>query len=210
MELTRGNFFVKKIIFIISFLVLVNMSYTSVSYAGATENIGSSGKKNIAVEVERTELSLPDSRLKSESAVNPDKNIDDALQSSTHIGVSNYLQMILGLFGVVAFIFAIAWLAKRMGALNPSGSGNLKVVAGLNVGHREKIIVVQVMNKQLLVGVTQTNIQLLSELEEPISEITPPSFGSFQEKLQAAIVGLKNGNTATKTSASEFRTGGDK
>ncbi len=210
MELTRGNFFVKKIIFIISFLLLANISDTSVSYASAAENTDSAGKKNIVIETERTESPLPDSRLKSEPAVNTDKNIEDALQSSTHIGVSNYLQMILGLFGVVAFIFAIAWLTKRMGALNPSGSGNLKVVAGLNVGHREKIIVVQVMGKQLLVGVTQTNIQLLSELEEPISETAPPSFGSFQEKLQAAIVGLKTGNTTTKTSATTFRDGGDK
>ncbi len=212
MELTRGKFFAKKVIFIISFLLLANISYASISYASTAENTDSSRKKNIAVEAEKTESSLSNSRLKSkpEPAVNPDENIEDGLQSSTHIGVSNYLQMILGLFGVVAFIFVIAWLAKRMGALNSSCSANLKVVAGLNVGHREKIIVIQIMDKQLLVGVTQTNIQLLSELEEPISEATPPSFGGFQEKLQAAIVGLKTGNTAIKPSANEFRTGGDK
>ncbi|VAW93436.1 hypothetical protein MNBD_GAMMA23-2062 [hydrothermal vent metagenome] len=206
MDLTRGNVFLKKVIFTISFLLLAN-----ISHASAAENTAFLANKDTAIEAPKKKSAPLNSLLKPkpDSAVSASENIDEALQSNTHIGVSNYLQMILGLFGVVAFIFFIAWLAKRMGALNSSHSANLKVVAGLNVGHREKIIVIQVMNKQLLIGVTQTNIQLLSELDEPISEASPPSFGSFQEKLQTAIVGLKTRSSSAKSSASDFREGGD-
>ena len=91
------------------------------------------------------------------------------LESASHIGASDYLQMILGLMLIVAFIFAMSWFIKRLGGLNPNSSHDLKVVAGLSVGQREKIIVVQVLNEQILVGVTQSNIQLLSKLDEPIN-----------------------------------------
>ncbi len=207
MDLTRSNTFVKKVIFSISFIFLVNISYATAA---------ASGDKDV-IEAQEIKSAPLNPKLKSslEPSTNADAKIGDALESASHIGVSNYLQMILGLFGVVAFIFAIAWLAKRMGALNASYSSSLKVVAALNVGHREKIIVVQVMDKQLLVGVTQTNIQLLSELDEPISESAPPSFGGFQEKLQAAIIGQKDkfqkGKSAVnKSSANDFRKDDDK
>jgi len=114
------------------------------------------------------------------------------LKSHTDIGASNYIQMLLGLFFIIAFIFTVAWLIKRMGTMRPSHSNNLKVVAGLNVGQREKIIVLQVMDQQLLVGVTPSNIQLLSKLENPIIEKAGSSFNGFQEKLQSAISNFKS------------------
>jgi len=114
------------------------------------------------------------------------------LKSHTDIGASNYIQMLLGLFFIIAFIFTVAWLIKRMGTMSPSHSNNLKVVAGLNVGQREKIIVLQVMDEQLLVGVTPSNINLLSKLENPIIEKAGSSLNGFQEKLQSAISNFKN------------------
>ena len=95
--------------------------------------------------------------------------------------------MLFGLFVIVAFIFAVAWLIKRMGTLNPNHSTNLKIVAGLSVGQREKIVVVQVMDEQFLVGITQSNIQLLNKLEQSIPVQNTPSLGGFQEKLHSAM-----------------------
>ncbi len=193
MELNRGNSIRNKIIFIISFLLLVNVSYADVS-KNALEN------KINNTEVRETDV----------VTLKPSLNTNDSLENHSQIGVSNYLQMIAGLLGIVVFIFAIAWIIKRTGTLNPAHSTNLKVVAGLNVGQREKIIVVQVMDEQLLVGVTQTNIQLLSKLEQPMSESNFQTFGGFQEKLQAAITGLKNKKTENKSSRNEFKMGDEK
>lgn len=127
-----------------------------------------------------------------------DKNKQSTLQEHTQVGASNYIQMLLGLFFIIAFIFGIAWLIKRMGTMHPGHSANLKIVAGLSVGQREKVIVLQVMNEQLLIGVTQSNIQLLSTLKEPITPGSPPSLGGFQEKLQSAINGFTKHNDTEK------------
>ena len=135
------------------------------------------------------------------SALQPqvnDKNRSDSLGEHTQVGASNYIQMLLGLFFIIAFIFGIAWLIKRMGTMHPGHSASLKIVAGISVGQREKVIVLQVMNEQLLVGVTQSNIQLLSTLKEPITPAGSPSLSGFQEKLQSAINGFTKNNDTEK------------
>ncbi len=121
-----------------------------------------------------------------------EKSSTPSLHDNTNIDASDYLQMLLGLFFIVAFIFSVAWLIKRMGTLNPNHSRDLKIVAGLSVGQREKIIVLQVMNEQLLIGVTQSSIQLLSKLDTPMALKNNANMAGFQEKLQAAIKGFKN------------------
>jgi len=117
----------------------------------------------------------------------PEKNIE----KHTDIGVTNYIQMLLGLFFIIAFIFAIAWVIKRMGNFNPTNTAQLKVIAGLNVGQKEKIIVVEVMQEQLLLGVTQSNINFLSKLEQPIDSSQASTGNSFQDKLQSAVQGFR-------------------
>ncbi len=193
MDINRGSIVCNKIIFIISLVLLANLSYADV-----VKNKGSNENKQSISKVKKdnihSPLSVKDPKEKTE------KNKTGSLETHSQVGVSSYLQMILGLFGVIVFILVIAWLAKRMGGLNSTHSTNLKVIAGLNVGNREKIIVVQVMDEQLLVGVTQTNIQLLSKLECPMSGNNTPSFGGFHEKLQTAISGLKKKNTENKVS----------
>ena len=118
--------------------------------------------------------------------------VDNELKKNSSVDASDYLKMVVGLFFIVGFIFTIAWLIKRMGTLNPNHNQNLKVIAGLTVGQREKIIVLQVMDEQLLVGVTQSNIQLLSKLETPLEQPKNTSMSGFQKKLQSALNGYKN------------------
>lgn len=152
-------------------------------------------------------LKSPESKKLSEIKKSPEiknsseiKKTSTTLQENSEIGVRNYVQMLFGLFAIVAFIFAVAWLIKRLGTLNPNHSSHLKIIAGISVGQREKIVVVQVMGEQLLVGITQTNIQLLNKLEKPIPEQGSPSLGGFQEKLQTAMKNFTNKSNAGKSS----------
>ncbi len=173
----------------ISFFLLVNIVCAA---EAASENIVATDKEAIQTKANKAGI---------------ETNSIDTLENHSQIGAANYLQMIMGLFGIIVFIFAIAWLIKRMGSLNPVHSNNLKVVAGLNVGQREKIIVVQVMDEQLLVGVTQSNIQLLSRLEQPLPNKDASSLGGFHEKFQAAISGLKNKGQQNKTAVADSVSG---
>ena len=112
--------------------------------------------------------------------------------TSEPIGVANYLQMFFGLLVVVALVFGMAWFMRRMGNLNGVTTGNLKVLGGVSVGQRERIVLVQAGNTQLLVGVAPGEIRTLHVLDEPITtqdnaNQTPKNSSGFAEKLHAAI-----------------------
>ena len=106
------------------------------------------------------------------------------------VGLGNYLQMFFGLFIVVALIFAMAWFMRRMGSMNGMAAGNLKVLGGISVGQRERIVLVQAGETQLLVGVAPGEIRTLHVMDEPITtqiENSSKDSSGFAEKLHAAI-----------------------
>jgi flagellar protein FliO/FliZ len=90
------------------------------------------------------------------------------------VGASNLLQLIFGLIVVIAAILATGFLLRRVGRLSSSMPGALRVVAGLNVGARERVIVVQVGEQQLLLGVAPGRVQTLHVLPQPLA----PSAGT--------------------------------
>jgi len=99
------------------------------------------------------------------------------------------LQVTLGLVVVIALMFALAWLARRM-RLVPGASHNhaLKVLAVLPLSNRERLALVQVGDQQLLLGVTANQINCLHELEKPI-DIKPgdrqPGFAQLLNQWKA-------------------------
>lgn len=84
----------------------------------------------------------------------------------------NVLQIITGLFVVLMIILGAAWMLKRYAGFGGATNDNLKVVAGISVGQREKIVVVQAGEVQLLVGVTTSDIRTLHVLDKPIGDIS--------------------------------------
>ncbi len=76
----------------------------------------------------------------------------------------------LGLFFILLLIFSMAWFMKKMGYSNLTGQGQLKILATLNLGQKEKIALIQVGKQQLLVGMTATHINTLHVLDESIDE----------------------------------------
>lgn len=120
---------------------------------------------------------------------------EKAIPSLTNepIGVGNYVQMFLGLFLIVAIIFGMAWLMRRMSNLNNGTASDLKVLGGVSVGQRERIVLVQAGDTQLLVGVAPGQVTALHVMDEAIVKTTAineqntktPS--GFAEKLHAAI-----------------------
>lgn len=79
-------------------------------------------------------------------------------------------QVGLGLLVVLLLMFGLAWLARRLrlvpGALG-SGEG-MKVLAVLPLGQRERLMLVEVGQEQLLLGVTSQQVTLLHRLEQPL------------------------------------------
>lgn len=87
-----------------------------------------------------------------------------AADSNTVSPGAGLLQIAFGLLVVLGVMAFAAWAFKRLG---PVASGNklaLKMVGGLNVGNRERVMVVEVADQWLVLGVTASNITTLATL----------------------------------------------
>lgn len=110
------------------------------------------------------------------------------------VGFGDFAKVILGLLVIVGAIFFLAWIVKRIGYINTHVHGALKVIGGLSLTQRERIILVQVGKKQILLGVAPGRITTLHELEENIetSSNEPASGENFAQKLQQFMSGKKS------------------
>jgi flagellar protein FliO/FliZ len=106
------------------------------------------------------------------------------LQSSP-ISAGNLIQTILALILVLFCIFLVAWLLKNSQRFHGAANGQLKVIASLSLGPRERLAVVQVGQQQLLLGITAQNIQALHELSEPLQmDVSESNKPEFAQKLK--------------------------
>ena len=102
---------------------------------------------------------------------------------------SAYLaQVLIGLLVVLAIIFVMGWVLRRLGQGTIGGSENLKVVSSLSLGAREKIALIQVADQQLLVGITPNNIRTLKTFDSVVVQANASSLSeNFSEKLAALM-----------------------
>lgn len=93
---------------------------------------------------------------------------------------------------VVALILALGWLARRMPGVARTGNvTGLRVVASLPIGQRERLLVVEVGDTQLLIGAGPGGIQTLHTLEQPLQESPTPAGPSPFAQLLAQHFGKK-------------------
>ncbi len=92
-----------------------------------------------------------------------------------------------GLILVVAIIFSFAWLLKRLKLTQQAQNGLLKVVAGLPLGTRERIVVLQVGEEQILLGLSPGRIEKLHTLTEPLVVDQQQAMTPFAAKLQGLL-----------------------
>ena len=94
------------------------------------------------------------------------------------------LRLSLSLVVVIALIFLAAWIARRSGLLRNPGQTQLQVIAAQSLGGRNRIVIVEVEQARLVLGVTQQQINLLHTLPKTSTPTTAPS--QFQTQLQQA------------------------
>jgi flagellar protein FliO/FliZ len=86
-------------------------------------------------------------------------------QAGKIVSSADVLQWVLALLLVLAIFGAVVWLFRKNGGLALINNRPLAIVAGLSLGMREKLVLVKVGEKQLLLGVTAGRIDKLLELE---------------------------------------------
>lgn len=112
------------------------------------------------------------------------------------VSYGHVLNWVLGLIMVLCLFFACAWLVKKTGALSINARSNLKVIAGVSLGMREKLILVQVGDKQLVLGVTPgriDNLLVLEGDEQLFKDAQDKQLeNDFSSKLKQMMSGSKN------------------
>ncbi|MGJ7914666.1 flagellar biosynthetic protein FliO [Massilia sp. LXY-6] len=74
------------------------------------------------------------------------------------------LQTLLALIVVLGVLGALAWFLKRYGPKAGGGNANLRVVGALNLGGRERVLVVEVGNQWIVVGASPGRINALATM----------------------------------------------
>jgi flagellar protein FliO/FliZ len=80
------------------------------------------------------------------------------------------LQVILGLGLVLAVMAGSAWLLRRFSGLQGKSGGGIKVIGGSAVGQRERVVLVEVADTWLVIGVAPGHVTALHSM--PKGEIT--------------------------------------
>lgn len=108
------------------------------------------------------------------------------LQVGKHVaGNMDATSMILSLLMVLAIIILSAFILKKFNVTNSQSDG-LKIVTSLHLSTKEKLVVVQVGDKQLLLGVTSNQINVLDTLTDPL-EVKAPVNQQFANTIQKLL-----------------------
>ena len=109
------------------------------------------------------------------------------------IGPGTVLELMLGLAAVLGAIAFTAWLARRALQFRPSMNAQIRVLGGLPVGGRERVVLVQVGGTQMVLGVAPGRVQTLYVLDQPLCETAvadraergakPPDFADVLRRL---------------------------
>ncbi|MEB4673234.1 flagellar type III secretion system protein FliO [Enterobacteriaceae bacterium G50] len=112
----------------------------------------------------------------------------------THASAPDALPLIQvsgALLGIILLILAGAWIAKRFGVGGNSvrGSQGLKVSASASLGPRERVVVVNVEDARLVLGVTAQQVTLLHTLPPASPDAHPvqPAAADFSSLMKSVL-----------------------
>jgi flagellar protein FliO/FliZ len=105
-------------------------------------------------------------------------------ESVPGISAGQIVTVIAGLIFVLVLVFGCGWLVKRFSGMPSARTGTIKVISVLPVGSRERLALVEVGGKQLLLGVTAQQINTLHTFDEAVVDTTEIKNNSeFAQKL---------------------------
>lgn len=98
------------------------------------------------------------------------------------------MRVIGGLLLVVLVIIFLSWLLRRLNGTGLANASGFKIIAYMNLGTREKIMLVNVGNRILLLGVASGSINTLHDFGEELpAGFVSDSKTSFTAFLKTAL-----------------------
>jgi flagellar protein FliO/FliZ len=131
----------------------------------------------------------PEPAAAAAKAVNPIHTIASASVPPPSTASSS-MSMLFGLALVLGLIICAAWLLKRSGlAPTMQASAAAKVVGGVSVGSRERIVVVEVGDQWIVVGVAPGRVNALTTMpkRESVPDAGAPAAKNFASWMKQTI-----------------------
>ena len=101
-----------------------------------------------------------------------------------------YFQMIMALVGVLALVFALFWILKKLNARTAIyNSKNMRILERINLGPDKMLLLVSICGKCMVLGVTSGHTEKICDLEESEEELTAAaaSAPSFKESFSSVM-----------------------
>lgn len=107
-------------------------------------------------------------------------------------GLGSLTQVSLALLLVLALVFGLAWVLRRLRSTQRAGAPGIEVLAEATLGPKERAVLIQVDRARLLVGVAGGSVRTLHVLPdaEPVAPGTaaaPQPLPNFAELLRRSL-----------------------
>lgn len=158
--------------------------FTSVSFASAptAADSATAASGSVANSTSETPARPEPASVPSATAIKPPA----ATKTSSAAQLTN---LVGGLALILVLIYGLSWFVKRFSQGGFLNNPTMKIVSAMPLGTRERLMLVDVGGKQLLLGVTATQINTLHVFDEPVvataKEQTAAS--DFSQKLMAVL-----------------------
>ncbi len=110
---------------------------------------------------------------------------------ATAVSSGSIFQVIFSLLFVLAAIVLVAWILKRINMPQNATGSALKVVSGVAVGQRERIVLVEVNDTWLVVGVAPGQVTALHTMPKnvlpPTNSVVPEVDNKFKNWLKIVM-----------------------
>jgi flagellar protein FliO/FliZ len=104
-------------------------------------------------------------------------------------GMDGFALVFIEIGLIVAVLWALLWWLKRRGRATGGGWGgaaDCQIVRQMPLGPRERLMVVRIGAKQLVLGIGSASVSLLCELEEPLP-VAEGAGGPFGDAVRKAV-----------------------
>tara|TARA_R110002049_G_scaffold21792_20_gene79186 strand:- start:11132 stop:11482 length:351 start_codon:yes stop_codon:yes gene_type:complete len=108
----------------------------------------------------------------------------------TPAGGPELLSMAASLLVVVGSIVLLGWLYSRSKLAGSGNSEAITIVASRALGAKERLMLIEVADKQLLIGMTPAQVQTLHVFDAPVVTQQPPTEtmpAGFAGRLRSAL-----------------------
>ena len=94
--------------------------------------------------------------------------------SAHPVGVGGLGEVAVALLVVLAAIFAVAWVVRRMRVAGNRVGSAIDILADVHLGQKERAVLLKVGQTQILLGVAPGRVNTLHVLTEPLDLAKPP------------------------------------